>query len=102
MITTYTKMQFLPELKSFLSEYGEIYTVRKFDMQTRSVMVDDVGVCLRTRIGGEIKLMRDLKPYVALSGFQSVDDWWAMIKRFVHIGDRKFLYHVRLQQKESE
>ena len=37
-------MSFIPELKSFLSAEGEIYTVRKYKMSSTEVSIDEMKV----------------------------------------------------------
>jgi hypothetical protein len=86
-------MQFLPELKRFLLKYGSIYTVRKYDMDEREVLVDGVGVCQRRPLG-RISCIEDLIPYHHFSGFGSLEDWWAKVKYFIPQGNPMFLYLV--------
>jgi hypothetical protein len=91
-------MHFLPGLRKFLNEHGEIYTVRRYRMGAANVTIDGVGVCRRTPMG-VIHDMEQLRPYVALSGFGTVEDWWEKILSFIpetfeQSRVAKYLYHV--------
>jgi len=87
-------MKFLPGLRKFLLEHGEIYTVRGYDMKPAWVDVVDVGRCRRVPLG-RIYSREELEPYVALSGFSSLEDWCDKINEFGH-GDR-WLYRVEVK-----
>lgn len=89
-----TKMQFnCVNVKSYLQRFGQVFTVRGYDMKDKIVMVDDVGLCKRKQIK-EVKRMTDLADYISRSGFLSALSWWLQIDRFT-ADSRKFLYEVR-------
>ena len=98
------KMQFLPELVSFLKENGYIYTVRKYrySLEDHRIQVDGVGICERARID-QASSRRDLEPYVYKSGFKTVDDWWKKIKEFNrgYVGPY-YLYEITLEESKRE
>ena len=89
-----TEMRFLPFLRDFLREKREIYTVRKYKMDLRNVVVADIGICRRIPLGevvGKIELLE----YTRLSGFATLQDWWDKIQQFIPYSDMKmYLYHV--------
>ena len=90
-------MSFLPQLKAFLMGLGVIYTVRKYKMTDAIVEVADIGKCHRVPIG-QISSKEDLEPYVAESGFSTVDDWWNKIKFFIpYEDDPMYLYKVEVK-----
>lgn len=90
-------MSFLSNLKTFLREHGEIYTVRRYNYQTRQCDVEGVGCCNR-RLIMRVSSPKDLDPYIPLSGFQTRRDWWSMIQRFVKPGDDMFLFKVVIKR----
>ena len=88
-----TKMQFnCLNVKSYLQRFGFVFTVRGYDMKNKTVMVDDVGECKRTKIK-EVKRITDLSDYISRSGFLSAFTWWLVIGRYTN-GKKKFLYQV--------
>jgi hypothetical protein len=87
------QMQFIPELRHFLRDYGEIYTVRKYDMTAAEVEVEEVGLCRRIPLG-RIYGIQQLGPYLHLSGFYTLEAWWTKIGQFIPQMDSMFLYHV--------
>lgn len=90
-----TKMQFnCLNVKSYLQRFGVVFTVRGYDMKDKTVTVDDVGECKRTKIK-EVKRITDLADFVSRSGFLSVLSWWLQIDNFTRTAkNRKFLYRV--------
>jgi len=89
-------MSFIPQLKEFLLKNGVIYTVRKYRMIEAIVEVAGVGRCRRVpvRIVQELK---DLVPYVAESGFSTVEAWWSKIRFFIpDCTDVMYLYKVEV------
>ena len=80
-------------VKSFLQRFGQVFTVRGYDMKDKIVMVDDVGLCKRKQIK-EIKRITDLADYISRSGFLSAFTWWLVIGRYTN-NKRKFLYEVK-------
>ncbi len=92
-----SSMSFMPELKQFLMRNGLIYTVRKYKMLRAIVEVEDVGLCDRLPLG-EVSGQADLVPYAEYSGFQSVEDWWSMVRHFVPDKENLlYLYEVKLR-----
>lgn len=88
-----TKMMFnCLNVKSYLQRFGQVFTVRGYDMKDKIVMVDDVGECQRTKIK-EVRRLTDLADFVSRSGFLSVLSWWLQIGRFTR-DNKKFLYKV--------
>ena len=89
-----TKMQFNSlNVKSYLQRFGQVFTVRGYDMKDKIVMVDDVGLCKRKQIK-EVKRITDLSDYISRSGFLSALTWWLVIARYTN-NKRKFLYEVK-------
>jgi len=94
-----TKMQFnCVNVKSYLQRFGQVFTVRGYDMKDKIVMVDDVGLCKRKQIR-EVKRITDLTDYISRSGFLSAFTWWLVIGRYT-TGKRKFLYQVVKVEEE--
>lgn len=90
-------MQFMPKLRDFLNQNGAIYTVRRFKYVITEVHVEGVGRCKRTLI----RYVSDYEPYteqlsnyVKQSGFDSVDEWWVAIRRFIPTGTDMWLFKV--------
>ncbi len=86
-------MQFLPSLRDFLNRNGAIYTVRHYRYRVTEVYVEGVGRCKRTLIR-YISDKGQLSNYVAQSGFDSVDEWWTVIRRFIPMGTEMWLFKV--------
>jgi len=86
-------MAFMDSLKDFIKTNGSVYTVRKYNMPAATIEIEEVGICYRTRLG-EIKSKEELLPYVDQSGFESLDEWWSKIKRFIPTNGPYFLYKV--------
>jgi len=97
-----TKMAFMPMLKQFLLDHGEVYTVRRFKMAEKDVEVKDVGLCHRTPIMS-ITSKEQLESYIGLSGFSTVQAWWSKILYFIPSKeDPKYLYHVVRKEEGKE
>jgi len=90
-------MQFLPDLKKFLSEKGAIYTVRHYKYLTTEVYVEDVGLCKRTFLR-RILNKEQLVNYVAWSGFDSLEQWWRAIQRFIPTGGDMWIFKVVVEK----
>ena len=87
-------MNFIPELKSFLKEKSEIYTVRKYDLRDECIEVEGTGWCNRIKFS-KVLDKAELLPYVPLSGFPTLSLWWEKILHFIpHKDSPKYLYHV--------
>ncbi len=86
----------MPQLSDFLKKNRRIYTVRKYEMSFSLVEVSGVGLCKRLPLG-VINTKNDLYPYVAESGFSSLDDWWNKICEFIPGKKlRKYIYQVEV------
>lgn len=87
------KMEFkVSRVRECLLRHGRVYTVRAYDMGAAYVWVDGVGRCFRRQVA-EVRNEGDLVKYVRYSGFDSVEEWWKVLKGFV--GDRRcWLYYV--------
>jgi hypothetical protein len=97
------EMEFsVPCVRQCLLRQGRVFTVRSYCLEGRFyrlVSVDGVGLCWRELVG-EARCKDDLLPFVELSGFTSVDDWWQKIVGFC--GDRpKWLYKVFVYRNGS-
>ena len=88
-----TRMAFLPELRDFLRDKGEIYTVRKYRMMHADVEIEGLGTYRRTYLG-RVFNRGQLEPYVLLSGFTTSQRWWAMIQKLSHGSSNLYLYHI--------
>jgi len=91
------KMEFrLKNVRDCLLKHGKVYTVRSYYAWNGGeevlVEVDGVGLALRKYVK-EVTKKEDLLLFVALSGFENVDDWWKAIE-FWCAGKRKWLYFV--------
>ena len=75
-------MRFLPKLLDFLNQHGTIYTVRRYKYLTTEVYVEGVGRCKLSLIRC-VSNRDELAYYVVGSGFDSVDEWWAAIRKFI-------------------
>ncbi len=95
-----TQMSFIPALKDFLLEKGVVFTVRKYRMEEKLVEVEGVGGCQRSPLG-PISKKEDLLPYVELSGFPSVEDWWAKIRFFITDADSP-MYLYKVEKKKED
>jgi hypothetical protein len=60
-----------------------VYTVRSWEGYSliSKVEVDGIGLCTKKRIM-RVNRKEDLSPYLSLSGFTSLDDWWAKVCSF--------------------
>ncbi len=97
-----SRMAFLPELARFLRENGRIYTVRQHWLPEKSIAVKDVGTCRRLPCV-RIYEVEELRPYVSLSGFSTVEEWWSMITFFIpYEKSSKYLYEIVRGGQQSE
>ncbi len=79
-----SKMRFdVKCVKDCLVKNKIVYTVRAWEgySAVSKVEVDGVGLCTKKRIT-RVTRKEDLAQYVSLSGFGSLDDWWAKICSF--------------------
>ena len=88
-------MKFLPELRDFLREHRVIYTVRGYDMRRAGVVVEGVGPCRRIPMG-RVVTREDLRIYVGVSGFSSLEDWCDKINDFIAPAQNRWLYKVEV------
>lgn len=63
----------VPQVKTHLVENGTVYSMRPYDLATKQVIVDNLGPCIRERIGEVTDEL--LERYVKKSGFNSIDEW---------------------------
>ena len=91
-----SKMSFMPQLKGFLLRNKVIYSVRKFDMPSGIVHIEDIGDAYRTYVS-QIYSREELESYVNQSGFETLLDWWSKIKYFIPTDGPYFLYKVELR-----
>ena len=89
------RMMLMKKLGEFLTRTGFIFTVRKYKMREKDVMVDRVGSCRRVP-AGQITNIDELAPYLPFSGFENLDEWWEAIEYFIKPGEPKYLYKVVL------
>lgn len=70
-------------VKDCLVKNKIVYTVRAWQGYgvSSKVNVDSVGLCTKTRLM-RVTRKEDLAQYLSLSGFSSLDDWWAKIRSF--------------------
>ncbi len=88
------KMRFDVEcVKECLKKKGKVFTVRSYCLDNDNVFVDGVGWCRRIR-GFEVTKKEDIRKFVKLSGFNSVDEWWDKILEFTS-NKRKWIYLVK-------
>lgn len=86
-------------VRQCLDEKGVVYTVRGYDMKDGLVLVDYIGICERKKLK-EVKEPKDLKEFVSLSGFKSIDDWWKAIKGLIWQNNRRmYLYEIKRSSK---
>lgn len=88
------KMRFdVRQVRDCLVEQRKVYTVRSYNASDGEVEVSQVGLCRRRNLG-EVSSREELSDYVALSGFNTLDEWWGAILRFIKDGKPKWLYEV--------
>ncbi len=70
-------------VKDCLVKNKIVYTVRSWEGYSvmSNVEVDGIGPCTKKRIM-RVTGKEDLAKYLSLSGFGSLDDWWAKIRSF--------------------
>jgi hypothetical protein len=90
------KMAFwVPQVRQCLLRAGRVFTVRSYLVEGRFgrvVQVDGVGPCWRELVR-QVNCKQDLLPFLQLSGFSSVDEWWDKVVAFCGSKD-KWLYKV--------
>lgn len=92
-------MAFFPELRAFLKAQGAIHTIRKYKASYGLVQIEGVGLCRRIPISTVCRVA-DLIPYVASSGFDTAEAWWAKVKSFYPSDSApKYLYRVEMYLK---
>jgi hypothetical protein len=95
-----TNMAFgVRQVRDFLSNHGHVLTVRGYDYGHESATVIGIGRIHRKNMG-EITTIDDIKPFVTLSGFTDVRDWWQQIKKFCK--GRMWLYRVQIDDSELD
>ena len=88
-----------------LLESGIVYTLRARPRRTgiaRVVSKSGVIGLARVRLIGIIDLSRpdSLKPYLAYSGFSSIEEWVSEFERLNGFASKAFLYEVRLVREK--
>jgi hypothetical protein len=70
-------------VKDCLVDNGVVFTVRSWEGYSAlsKVAVDDIGLCTKKRLL-RVNRKEDLTQYLSLSGFVSLDDWWAKVRAF--------------------
>ncbi len=70
-------------VKDCLLSHKIVYTVRSWEGYSviNKVEVDGIGLCTKKKLM-RINRKEDLMQYLSLSGFGSIDDWWAKIRCF--------------------
>ena len=83
-----------------LKGHSEVYTVRNWESRDRYTVVEvnNVGYCIKEKIC-KVSDMRDLVPYVYLSGFTSAEEWWDKITKFK--ATEGWLYRVAVLEEED-
>jgi len=79
-----SKMRFdVKCVKDCLVNNGVVFTVRSWEGYSvlSKVAVDGIGFCMKKRLM-RVTRKEDLKQYLSLSGFASLDDWWAKVRAF--------------------
>lgn len=94
------RMRFdVPCVKECLVKNKIVYTVRSWQGYglTSKVEVDRVGSCTKKRV---LKVSRkeDLAKYLSLSGFSSLDEWWAKIRSFGAC--EGWLFEVKVEERK--
>ncbi len=78
------KMRFdIKCVKECLVKNKIVYTVMSWEGYSviSNIEVDGVGPCTKKRII-QVTRKEDLAKYLSLSGFDSLEDWWAKIRSF--------------------
>lgn len=91
-----SKMRFdVTCVKDCLVNTGIVYTVRSWEGYSiiSKVEVDGIGLCTKKRLM-RVNHKEDLTQYLSLSGFASIDDWWAKVCSFGACGG--WLFEVRV------
>ncbi len=83
-------------VKDCLVKNKIVYTVRSWEGYSviSNVEVDGIGLCTKKRIM-RVTGKEDLARYLSLSGFVSLDDWWAKIRSFG--ASSGWLFEVRVK-----
>ncbi len=70
-------------VRDCLLKNGRVFTVRSWKgyAQESIVEVDGIGKCRKVRIGN-VSCKDDIARYVKLSGFGTVEEWWAKVCSF--------------------
>lgn len=80
------------QVRDFLSKKGFVYTVRGYCYKGN---LTNIGNSIAERkFIMEVTEPDDLEPYVSVSGFDSVLEWWYKILKYCK--DEKYLYRVKL------
>lgn len=99
-----SKMRFdVACVRACLVKNKKVYTVRTWEGrgEVSRVEVDGIGVCIKKRIRRVIS-KEDLAEYLDLSGFSSIEDWWAKIRSFGACEGWLFEVTITSQSSSSE
>jgi len=79
---------------------GEVFTVREWETKNKFsvVPVNNIGDCIKEKIC-QVNSILDLEPYVRLSGFNSLAEWWNKIVEFG--AQNGWLYRVSILDDEE-
>lgn len=91
-----SKMRFdVKCVKDCLAKNKIVFTVRSWEGYSAlgKVEVNGVGLCTKKRVM-RVSRKDDLTQYLSLSGFISLDDWWAKLCSFGACGG--WLFEVRV------
>ena len=85
----------VPVVKKCLIDCDQVYTVRKYEIHDKFSVteVNNVGSCMVEKIM-KVESMADLREFVPLSGFATLDQWWDKIVGFG--AQNGWLYHVTI------
>ena len=89
----------VPVVKKCLVECDQVYTVRKYETRNKFTVTEvcDIGSCMVEKIMQVISMV-DLKEFVPLSGFMTLNQWWDKVVSF---GAQKgWLYRVSILEDE--
>lgn len=82
-------------VRNCLIKNSAVFTVRSYLYEGEWSKFD--GKWIKRFLIKEIKSKEDLRDFVKLSGFNTINDWWSKIKVFCG-NKRKYLYRVILQE----
>jgi len=86
-------------VKLCLRDCEQVYTVRKYETKNKYSVteVNNIGSCMVEKIM-KVESISDLREFVPLSGFATLDQWWSKIVEFG--AENGWLYHVTKLEDE--